>query len=213
MLLSKSLQLSDYNELQEETQAIQLTDSLFRGKLNFPHPHRFWEYASAIKAGEYLTQVLDVGAGYGALGPTLATQLGANVTELELTQKIVDARKALQIPNLQARVCPILDFEPEPIYDSVYCISVLEHIAEWSQALQKLMDSTRRGGLLFLTVDYGQPGAWQNDSDRQSKFTDAEIHKLASQLIQGGFELMVDYEYHGPQVFDYTFFRIAAYKQ
>src|SRR6185369_15653990 len=91
--LVKAVELEDYLEIQDGVQMVQETvRSLVRegAKLHVYHPHRFWEYASAIQALLSLygaevrhKAVLDVGSGFGPLGPTLSYKLGVQVMECE----------------------------------------------------------------------------------------------------------------------------------
>lgn len=221
MLLSKSLQPSDYDEILEGVRLVQMADAKFPGKFYFPHPHRLWEYGSAVQAhldrwninlgGLIPADVLDVGGGYGALGPTLATQLKEKVTELEINPIIVVQRNFLKIPNLTAELGSALDFTREKQYNSVFCISVIEHITEWQVALTGLISSVAPGGLLVLTTDYGETSdAWVNDSERDNKFVEKDIFEMLEILVEAGFKFEAETRYHGPQVFDYTFFRIIA---
>lgn len=222
MLLSKSLQLSDYDEILEGVRLVQMTDAQFSGKFYFPHPHRLWEYGSAVQAhiDKWLSPmigyvnpltVLDVGGGYGALGPTFAIQLETKVTEIEIDQTIIDKRNSLNIPNLTAELGSALDLSGEKQYNSVFCISVIEHISGWQRALIRLTRSVAPGGLLVLTTDFGETSdPWINDSERDNKFVQKDIFEMLEILTEARFKFEADTKYHGAQVFDYTFFRIIA---
>lgn len=221
MLKSKSIQISDYDELTLGLKAVTKTLGKHpEANFYFPHEHRWWEYGSALTAFEEEfwcaapdVKVLDVGGGHGILGPVLAENYNCTVLELELDPKIVEKRNALGIPNLLARQGSILDFDGKKEFNAVFCISVIEHIPEWKEALDRLIGCVAEGGLLVITLDYGKEGeqAWVNDSERDNKFTEKEVREIVSHLYMNRFDLWpVDYTFHGPQVFDYTFFRIIA---
>jgi SAM-dependent methyltransferase len=200
----------------------------------FPHEHRWWEYASAITAFEerykgnaprtpynhqdygQATRILDVGGGYGILGPALADNYLCTVYEIDTDPKVVQKRNDLGIKNLRTMQKSILDLsEGNGMFDAVFCISVIEHIPEWQKALAKLAERVNKGGLLVLTVDYGESGKeWVNDSERENKFITDNLRGIIGYLEREGFTLgTVDLTFHGPQVFDYTFFRIIAEKR
>lgn len=228
MLQPKSVEVLDYSEMAQAISDITATVGKER-ELNayfyFPHEHRWWEYASALTALEEWAQVtstlpgpvrmLDAGVGHSVLSPAILSKHPyAEISEIELDSKIVEARNEIKL-SLICHQESILD----PVhkrYDAVFCISVIEHIWDWRIALKKLMDRVYSKGLLVITTDYGdkEKTNWINDSERENKFVEEDLREMAEILEDGGFKFeKPDYTFHGPQVFDYTFFRFIAVKK
>ena len=213
MLQSKSLQTSDYKELKEAVHLIGQTKANhpeLASHFRYPHEHREWEYASALQAHldkwkQTETNILDVGAGSSLLGPTLAEKASALVEEIELEPR------SIGVDNLVSIKKSVMDLTGVK-YDSVFCISVIEHIDVWRQAFQNLMDSVKPKGLLVVTTDYGENKTlnWYYDELRTHKFVEEDMAEMKEMLLTNNFELNIDFTYHGPMVFDYTFFRIVA---
>jgi len=231
-VLSKSLHPDDYEELKDAIGVISYGTSICRGmghRIYFPHENRMWEYASAVhaldeerpKEARETIEVLDVGGGWGALGPSLLLQeQDLRVTELELDPGIVEGRKKLReevtgLHGLRPAVGDITqNLRADQQFFAVFCISVMEHLTpeEQTDAWKRLARMVSPGGLLFATVDYGDDPhrPWDNDTERETKFHPWAIQEVAKTLREEGLELEVDTTYHGDQVFNYSFFRIAA---
>lgn len=221
---SKSLEMSDYTEINEEVRSLLRTEAKFRGKgytFNIPHQHRYWEYGSALaslrEAGiEPPACILDVGCGHGPFGPWLA-KLGYCVDEIDPSPQVAsraDLRAAMSGSDWAFAATPLMEFKTGAPYDAVFAISVMEHIAapEQAAAWERLASLVAPGGLLFTTVDYGRIDA-SNAPAREMIFSDHDVRHVVTQLTDLGFDFEeVDTEYHGDQVFDYTFFRIVGRK-
>lgn len=232
-LPSKSLEPSDYDDLQPAMRALHHTIGWARGHeylVGLAHPHRLWEYGSAITA---MTQhfegslvghtVLDVGAGPGALGPALALHYNCAVTEADPSVNLAPLRAPL-IEALRGRLKYGYTFDPSPlsaipegnVFHAVFSISVMEHLpaAEQEEAWTKLASLVAPGGVLAVTIDFGRSGeAWKHDTDREVKLGAEDVEKIAEWLRRSGITLTpIDTTYHGPQVFDYTFFRLIGHR-
>lgn len=221
---SKSLEVSDYQALQDEARSLMRTEAEFHGKdvhFDIQHIHRYWEYASVLAALRETginppARVLDVGCGNGPLGPWLAT-LGYSVDEID-PDGGVTGREALR-PILKGRDwafagVSLFDFKPGGLYDAVCSISVMEHVPVESQpaAWAKLVSLIKPGGLFIVTIDYGFDGA-ANEHAREAIFTPTALPNLVDSLTGLGIKFDdVDFEFHGEQVFNYTFFRLIGNK-
>jgi SAM-dependent methyltransferase len=217
----------DYGEIVEGVQTVKRATKYFQdhsANIAIQHEHRFWEYGSAVQAllsmyGERMPElkVLDVGSGYGALGPTLALTYNTQVTECEPeAESRVSRRQVNQILRQanknQINVGPEnLDTLPDTEFDAVFCISVLEHVPEEGKAWSQLAKRVKKNGLLFITTDCvpAKGKKYQLDFARNHNFTPLDLKERVEQVQTLGFATMgkPDYAWHGPQVFDYTFFR------
>jgi hypothetical protein len=105
-------------------------------------------------------KVLDVGATESTVALSLAS-LGFEVTAL-------DPRPyPLTHPRLETVVADVGSWQTEALFDAVLCLSTLEHIGlgaygdprdpkgDW-QALDRIRALTAEGGLLLLTVPFGE---------------------------------------------------------
>jgi SAM-dependent methyltransferase len=225
----KSLHPSDYADLQRGVEIISYGLAWLRGKglrVDWPHPHRMWEYASAAQAvletPKPITTVLDVGAGYSVLGPALALRWGYEIIELDNDPKIVEARgevsEALAAKSLKHTMAFGEATDEHPKADAVFCISVLEHLyaIEQEQAWQALAAAVNPGGVLVATVDYGDTTTeWSNSDQRYTRYGLPEVKKAIATLTAAGLDVAdLDETFHGNHVglgeSDYTFFRIIA---
>lgn len=189
------------------------------------HIHRFWEYGSAIALLEQFglagKRVLDVGAGWSPLGPTLVRFYGCDVTEAEVD---INALRDRQTVNalLSKLGCKTLNLIhtgvqslPREEYDAVFCISVLEHVDRTVEttAWRNLAERVKPGGLLFITVDCMDTDLRFHTFDnlRQTKYTMGKLSNRIEGIKYMGFQTIgePDYAYHGDMVYDYSFFRAA----
>lgn len=125
---------------------------------------------SPLAAG---AKVLDFGSSENSLALSLAS-LGYEVTALDVRRYPFDH------PQLTVVACPIGEWQAEPgSFDAALCVSTVEHVGlGWygdpkmgdgdREALDVIADALRPGGLLVLTVPYGEPGqdALQRRYDR-----------------------------------------------
>ena len=228
---SKSLQLDDYAHIKSGLRSIYYTIPMCRGKgvyIYIPHEHRVWEYASGVQAfvehygndGKQ-RKVLDVGCGFSPLAPALVMKHGCIATEIDPDEKVTHGRDALLDVfagggSYMFKQQALEDAQGE--YDAVFCISVMEHIPTDKQhdAWAKLASLVKPGGLLFTTFDYSDDPskAWQNDDGRETKYHAERVDDVVAQLEDAQFDFeSVDTTYHGPQVYDYTFFRLTCIKR
>jgi SAM-dependent methyltransferase len=230
-MISKSLEPPDYEDLIEGLRILDYGMAAILGsgfQAYIPHQHRRWEYGSATQA--YIDAfgskdphtILDIGCGSGPLGPALATSTGASIKEVDTDERMTKARppmfEALELPKekISFSVGDLRSIGNLAKYDAVFCMSVIEHIPEEGQdaAWQNLMRLVAPRGILVVTTDFGESRhrTWQADTERVYKFDPERVALVADQLTAGGFDLTLDPAYHGPQVFDYSFFRFVARK-
>lgn len=218
---SKSIEMSDYKQIAEEVRSLLRAEAEFRGAgvtFNIPHTHRYWEYGSALFALRETgivppARILDVGSGHGPFGPWLA-KLHYRVDEIDPSESVSnrkDLTTALTGLDWAFAGTPLLNFKSSSPYDAVCAISVMEHIppAEQAESWEKLASLVKPGGLLFATVDYGAADA-SNASAREAIFTEESLLGVIALLRENSFTIDDEIAFCGPEVFDYTFFRIIA---
>lgn len=230
-----TLKLEDYQDIGNGVFAAQhATEYMIRNgaRIEIPTTHRWWEYGTAIQmlldrygAGISDISVLDVGSGWGALGPALAFVYGTRVTEVEPGNERHDRQKVNQILSCAGK--PMLnvlnattDSLPDGQWDMVSCISVIEHMPPDVEARcwKKLTDRIKPGGLFFCDVDCvpDQSKSYVFDELRAHNFTCEEMRDRVETLRSLGMENLgelPDYEYNGNMVHDFTFFRIGMRKK
>ena len=119
----------------------------------------------ALARTEPEASVLDVGAAESIVAYSLAS-LGYRVTALDLNPY------PLEHPGLRSVEGDILNWDVEESFDAVLCISTLEHIglgvyggepapqgSSDQDALERIWQLTRPGGMLVLTVPFGPASA------------------------------------------------------
>jgi SAM-dependent methyltransferase len=227
----KSVQFSDYLDIAEDVHRLLEMVPRCRGlghRIEIPHEHRYWEYGSALAAGrEHFEKtdfastpvLLDLGCGYSPLGPTVRAKSQWQVVENDLTEEIMKARGSLYealgrplMTFLKGDLC-VIDHPAE----FVTCMSVMEHLSRDQQekGWRALAKNVKPGGLLVATVDYAddKDRDWTFDRDRETKFGPDDVEGVISLLEEEGFEHPpVNLTFHGPEVYDYTFFRIIAWR-
>lgn len=222
MLTSKSIELSDYDEIQRGIAAAYYANGMCLGAglpIYIPHAHRMWEYGSALEALHDVPDVkkmLDVGCGHSLLGPAAHFLTGAKLYEIDPKPEYGERAKVLndllgKYDFVPASILDTSDRLKESV-DAVFCISVLEHLPEAVQreAWMKLADMVAPGGLLVVTVDCWDEKAG-DPREREMMFTPDKVKRGMDWLVESGLVLGdVDLELHGAQVNDYTFFRIIA---
>lgn len=232
--LVKCVENADYADIREGVAAVSRTVEYLHGagvRIDIGHRHRFWEYGSAVQALLSVyndtvpkLHVLDVGSGCGAIGPTLSYAFNTEVTECEpdpgLAQHRIGCNEALRKsghPELHVHLCGFGGLPPYQ-YDAVFSISVIEHLPKDLEKIcwKELVDHLKPNGLLFVTVDCVEYSnkPYVFDNLRAQNFTTDMIAQRVKELESYGMVPMgkPDYQYKGPHVHDYTFFRIGMIK-
>ncbi|KKL90715.1 hypothetical protein LCGC14_1901940 [marine sediment metagenome] len=202
--LTKTLDPEDYHLLGPE---LYVVDRFF-SKESEQHPHRRWEYAMALRAARLWGEehpgriALDVG---GAGSPLVHMLDHEGFLPL-----VID-------PKENANLEDTLDWS-KCYANFVTCISTLEHVRDFFPFLEALGKVVEPGGVLFLTMDiWGQeaPDSAHFHWMRERIFTPKTWTMTAQQLLVKGFSFLgeQDWEYHGDQVYDYSFASLALVKE
>lgn len=230
------LNTADYNDIQEGVAIIDRTVKELGPKTGYrfaiPHPHRYWEYGSAVqcllsiyqeKLGQNGMRVLDVGAGWSPLGPALSYIYNVTVVEIEPSfRERTDRMYCNQVlKDLHKKELTVIDGTveklPNEMFEAVFCISVLEHVNPKTeeQAWRNLAERVKPGGLFFMTTDcVPDPSKhYVFDELRAQNFTVDVLEKRVKMLQEMGFTPLghPDYTYGRPEVHDFTFFRCGMW--
>lgn len=218
-----TLQLSDYESIKDSVALAKKAAEFFVSegcRIEIGHEHRWWEYGTAIELFQDfpVEEVLCVGSGADVLGPALALNFPVHVTECEPDKEFRDARARLNTLLVEAGCQPITVLDnnihqlPEQEYDSVYCVSVIEHVLYERQAWEMLAKRVKVGGLLYVTTDCVPELGRQYHFDnlRTTNYT-IDMLKERVQSLKGfsPLEEPPDWNWYGAHVFDYTFFRVV----
>lgn len=103
--------------------------------------------------------ILDVGTGIGILLPSLA-ELGEKIFAVDIHDFLDDVRKMCYCENIQEKIffnrasCTHLPFKDDS-FNSIVCLSVLEHIVELEEAINELYRKLSVDGVLILGYPIG----------------------------------------------------------
>ncbi len=204
--LTKTLHAEDYLILERE---LRIVDRFFEKEAE-QHPQRRWEYAMALRAartwGKTHTRrlAIDVGGSGSPLRHMLA--------EAGFSCIVVDPKESVSLA--EAYVTKIAS-------DFVTCVSVIEHVQDILCFVNDLARVVRPSGALFLTTDIWDPPV-ESTRDaahfhwmRERIFTPKTWQMLAEEFRTKGFSYLgeQDWEYHGNQVYDYSFASVALVKE
>lgn len=221
MLISKPIELSDYEGIQEGLAAAYYSNAVCLGAdlpIYIPHAHRMWEYGSALQTlleHPSPTKIIDIGCGHSILGPAAFFARGVEVTETDPLGRYAERGKILHelLDGKYTFRREALPEGPEAQYSAVFSISVMEHIRPGMQrmAWKKLADMVEPGGVLVVTVDYsGEPG-FGDSPEREMMFSLEDLYSVFQWLEEDGIKIPERDVYSKPPlVNDYTFFRIVG---
>ena len=123
------------------------------------HWSRSFEWPWALLNGELDKDIvcLDAAGGHGVFQQALAKRCKrvVNVDKNEESLRAA-ATLAMQLKQtrIEMRVGNLLSIPTEDKYfDRVFCLSVVEHIANWRDVISELIRVLKPGGLLLLTMD------------------------------------------------------------
>lgn len=200
-------------------------------RIEIPHPHRLWEYGSAVQLAlmyekdfksKGKIKVLNVGSGWDALGPALALK-GMQVLECEPDAGCRKDREQVNATLIKQKYYPIelsdagVHNLPDKLFDLVYCISVIEHCPDEQNGWRRLAERVKYKGILFITTDVmPRPGkGFTFDHLRVTNYTIDMLRERVEMLEKDyGMQVIgeIDYQYNGSHVFDYSFFRVGLRK-
>ena len=98
--------------------------------------------------------IIDFGCGYGYLGTKLLPLVssGSTYTGIDIAETLIEKAKNLFLDapyQTKFKVADLLTYETEEKYDVAICQSVLRHIPEVEQILQKMVKSVGKGGMVI----------------------------------------------------------------
>ncbi len=222
---SKCLEPSDYDSLHPEDDCLRwCREELSRSNVpvDVGHPHRYWEYALALRAVLRFggSRIIDVGGGGGLFSPVAARCGGPYMKYVEQ----VDAKDFSELVNQQSRILTPnrwvaftqADFVTQEVdpFDAVVCLSVLEH-SDDERFFPCLLKAVKKGGVLVVTVDFHPSGKAFFDSQKRTYNAD-KMHQLFMQATEAGLYCqhgeLPDWTYRGAQVYDYTFASLVMWR-
>lgn len=240
MTLSKTIELPDLELLKNHIYLIQEAEKNFVAAglhTEIGHAHRYWEYGMAMEA---LTQwvlhkrpqpwekarIVDIGAGDSLFGPCLAWSTKAAVEEIEPREDVGPRRQeinAFLAGQKRGRLAwtqgDLVAYPfPETKWDAVFCLSVVEHVREQDAFWDVLPSVVKEGGLLFLTTDVVPDASrrYHFDNLRAINYTTDSLRVRAERILEKGFGWLAgepDWEFHGAEVFDYSFMSLAMVRK
>lgn len=237
MTLSKTIELSDLEQLDSNIYLIKEAEKKFVAAglhTEIGHEHRYWEYGMAMEA---LTQwicrkrpapweqarIVDVGAGDSLFGPCLAWNTKAAVEEIEPRADCGPRRHEINsflAGHKRGRLAWTQGNLKQTIatWDAVFCLSVVEHVREQDDFWTTLPSLVREKGLLFLTTDVVPDASkrYHFDNLRAINYTTDMLRQRAAQILAQGFDWLggePDWEFHGAEVFDYSFMSLAMVRK
>ncbi len=100
--------------------------------------------------------VLDVGCGTGAIDFYLSSKvndiLGLDISSLAIKNAVQNA-KALDIAgNIEFRTLNFLNFKTKKKFDLILCFEILEHLRNDGEAVKKVFNLSKRGGVAIFSV-------------------------------------------------------------
>lgn len=212
LTFSKTMALQDYDELKNEDVFIAGAREAVPTWHKDLHPHRLWEYCMALAAMGYVfgdvtdLSVSDWGYGTGFLSPLLLLK-GHRVLMYETWQfgdecsfaktqmeKAADYRRRTFGSYPPWAMLDADKVEDEQV-DACFCLSTLEHVADYEMLYVRLLKSVRKGGLLFITTDFAEDSQdhYQNAGLRAGRMFTAQTYEgLLALALRQGFELIGD---------------------
>lgn len=174
MILSKTMQLSDYEELKDEGQVIMDVQKAIQMWYPCQHQHRLWEYALAQKVMKTVFEdqkgllISDHGCGAGYLSPIMfwlgnyvwmyeCWQFGNEEQYMLEQMRRVSLNKKIVGGSYEMRSQPLGSLgEKDKLVDAAFCISTLEHIRDYQKAFRDLLSTVRIRGLAMITTDFAE---------------------------------------------------------
>ncbi len=97
-------------------------------------------------------KVLEVGFGTG-VGTLQLAQHAKVITAFEVELEAVEfAERVFPLHSIVWCMGDVLALTPQPFYDAVVMVEVLEHVPEWQAALQNVVGVLKEGGKLYISA-------------------------------------------------------------
>lgn len=222
MIYSKVLEPKDYIGLDDSIEYYRNIERTLGELVRPQHPARMWEYGRLIEIlkDRKPTDMLDVG-GSGSALPQCAATLGYDVTIIDFddeTQRINEQNKILNT-NVKFIGADFLNTGAGK-YDVVACVSTIEHVPNDDAFFIKLLDSCNQYGIVYITCDFftssihpNEPPTYKNWVNRT--YTKEKLEEMLRLAELKGFRLYgneCDWEWRGPQVYNYNFASLILHK-
>lgn len=142
------------------------------------------------------SRVLDIGCGSGYPICSYLSDLGFQVTGIDISEEMIKQAQGLGLPNTTFLVEDILNFKSEKKYDAIIAFDSLWHVKHNKQAqiYQIISSLITPGGLLLFThgkKDGEIIGTMWGESFYHSALDLEKVHEL---LKQNGFEILSSIE-------------------
>lgn len=205
MILSRTLNPSDYQELEPYAQHVR---DLWGLPGRDEHEHRKWEYAIIYKALKEngVETVLDVGGGGSKLAPTLICG-GMDVLQVDPADNtwLLHAQGAMIGATLAYDQIHFESWESDELFDAVICVSVLEHVPNDIFMFQKLLKHAKK--IVAITVDFSPSGVAVIAGHFRTYNEEMMVEFIEAAKEDGFIPLggTYDYSHHGGYVYGYNF--------
>jgi SAM-dependent methyltransferase len=140
-------------------------------------------------------RVLEIGSGRQDLGENAYSMKDLFPPTCEFIQSDVN-------PDFGHRVVDMITMEDKDEYDAILCLSVLEHVPHFWEAIPRLHDALRPGGRLFVSVPTVFP--YHDEPHDYYRFTEYGVRLLLSDFEQ------LDVRVNGPRRLPFTILAIAT---
>jgi len=223
--LSKIMDPEDQMILEDEMQRLLECDAM-AGQ----HPARWWEYAMAHRAirewgntglPEYppFTRdpliLCDVGGSGSRFAQSLVGLTSEDITVIDPNLPVVDVGRCRHVRRSVEEYAAVAQHSQ---FDCLTAISVIEHLDAVRPFIRACHMLLKPGGLLFLTTDCWNctgPDTAHFHWMRKRIYDPEKLRSLGIGLREIGYSTFgrSDWQYHGDQVYDYSFASLAMVKK
>lgn len=140
-------------------------------------------------------RVLEIGSGRQDLGTNAYSMKDVFPPTCEFIQSDIN-------PDYGHLVVDMTTMKEEDEYDAILCLSVLEHVPNFWEALPRLHQALRPGGCLFLSVPCIFP--YHDEPADYYRFTEHGTRMLLSDFAE------VDLRHHGARRLPFTILAVAT---
>lgn len=211
---NKSLHPDDYNDSLIEIYGDIFDNLRTSVPSSIQHEHRRWEHCMAMAAIEKFvpfmgekyergrTDILEVGSG-GSLFAPMCSLVGYNITVVDPSDSVKIAIE--QNPDINVEQIDYIKYDALTKYDTVVCLSVLEHIEDDIQFFNKLLQDAKF--MVFLTVDFSVDGRTFS-KDHLRTYSPTALYNLYLMAHEQGFSMPDNPEWfisNENHVYDYNF--------